>query len=191
MCSNPLTRTAYRQAGVSLIEVILFIVIVSVGVVGLMSVLNSSLLRSADPMLRKQALAVAEALLEEVEAMPFTDCDPDFYDPSTGTCTLVEAMGIEAGEVRGSLATPFDNVNDYNGFTLAGGGGQDIGGVVAVPAGYNATVTVALDAAFGVAGAFLPAADVLRISVTVTYNGGGDTLTLAGYRTRYAPNDMP
>jgi MSHA pilin protein MshD len=190
MCSDPLSARACRQSGISLIEVILFIVIVSVGVIGLMSVLNSSLLRSADPMLRKQALAVAEALLEEVEAMPFTDCDPDFFDPSTGICTLVEAMGIEAGEVRGALATPFDNVNDYNGFTLVGGG-TDIGGVVAVPAGYNATVAVAHDAAFGAAGAFLPAADVLRISVTVTYNGGNDTITLAGYRTRYAPNDMP
>jgi MSHA pilin protein MshD len=191
MCTDLLTRKVRRQSGISLIEVILFIVIVSVGVVGLMSMLNSSLLRSADPMLRKQALAVAEALLEEVESMPFTDCDPDGYDATAGTCSLVEAMGIEAGEVRGSLATPFDNVNDYNGFTLAGGGGQDIGGVVNVPAGYSATVAVAQDAAFGAAGAFLPAADVLRISVTVSYNGGNDSITLAGYRTRYAPNDMP
>jgi MSHA pilin protein MshD len=190
MCTDLLTGRTRRPFGFSLIEVMLFIVIVSVGVVGLMSMLNTSMLRSADPMLRKQALAVAEALLEEVEAMPFTDCDPDFYDPSTGTCTLVEAMGSEPGEVRGALATPFDNVNDYNGFTLAGGG-TDIGGVVSVPAGYSATVAVAQDAAFGATGAFLPAADVLRISVTVSYNGGSDSITLAGYRTRYAPNDMP
>lgn len=189
MCTDPMMGKGNRQAGISLIEVIIFIVIVSVGVVGLMSVLNSSMLHSADPMLSKQALAVAEALLEEVESMPFTDCDPDGYDPVAGTCALAEGMGPEAGEVRGSLTTPFDNVNDYNSFTLAGGG-TDIGGTVAVPAGYSATVTVAADAAFGAAGAFLPAAGVLRVSVTVSY-GGGDSITLDGYRTRYAPNDMP
>ncbi|MBZ0105782.1 MAG: type II secretion system protein [Sulfuricella denitrificans] len=178
------------QSGISLIEVIIFIVVVSVGVVGLMSVLNSSLKHSADPMLRKQALAVAEALLEEVELMPFTDCDPDNYDPVTLVCSLAEAMGPEAGEARGSLVTPFDNVNDYNGFALAGGG-TDIGGNVTVPPGYSATVTVAQDAAFGVAAGFLPAADVLRVAVKVDYNGGNESITLEGYRTRYAPNDMP
>ncbi|MFH2211245.1 MAG: hypothetical protein ABIJ01_06370 [Pseudomonadota bacterium] len=182
--------TSRCQSGISLIEVIVFIVVVSVGVVGLMSVLSSSMKHSADPMLRKQALAVAEAVLEEVTLMPFTDCDPDGYDPATGICTQVEAMGKETGEVRGSAATPFDNVNDYNTFEL-NAGDADIGGTVIVPAGYKATVTVAQDASFGVAGAFLPAADVLRISVTVVYFGGNDSITLEAYRTRYAPSDMP
>lgn len=196
----------YRQSGISLIEVVIFIVIVSVGVTGLMSILNSSLKHSADPMLRKQALAVAEALLEEVTSMPFTICDPNDRNAANASVALldatatdttkcwdnVEAMGPEAGEGRGSLATPFDNVNDYNTFTLAGGG-ADIGGSasVVVPPGYSATVTVAQDASFGVAASFLPAADVLRISITVSYNSGGDSITLEGYRTRYAPNDMP
>jgi len=190
MCTDPIMEGIRPQSGISLIEVIVFIVIVSVGVAGLMSVLNSSVLHGADPMLRKQALAVAEALLEEVESMPFTDCDPNGYDPVAGTCTLAEGMGPEPGEVRGSLATPFDNVNDYNNFNLPGGG-TDIGGSVVVPAGYSAKVSVTQDAAFGATGAFLPAADALRISVTVSYNGGGDSITLEGYRTRYAPNDTP
>lgn len=191
MCTE-ISRFRAGQRGISLVEVIVFIIVVSVGVVGLMSVLSSSMKHSADPMLRKQALAVAEALLAEVAAMPFTNCDPDFYDPLTGACTLAEALGPEAGEARGNLATPFDNVNDYHGANLAGGA-SDIGGAagVVVPAGYNATVSVAQDAAFGVAGSFLPAGDVLRISVTVTYNAGGDSITLESYRTRYAPTGMP
>lgn len=180
------------QLGLSLVEVIVFIVVVSVGVVGLMSVLSSSMKHSADPMLRKQALAVAEALLAEVASMPFTNCDPDGFDPATGSCTLAEGMGPEAGEARGSLAAPFDNVNDYDNFSLAGGG-TDIGGAggVVVPGGYAATVRVTPDASFGVGGAPLPAGDVLRISVTVAYNGGSDSISLDTYRTRYAPNGMP
>jgi MSHA pilin protein MshD len=79
-------------------------------------------------------------------------------------------------------------VNDYNTFEL-NAGDADIGGSVIVPTGYKATVTVTQDASFGVAGAFLPAADVLRISVMVDY--GADSITLEAYRTRYAPSDMP
>jgi MSHA pilin protein MshD len=152
-----------------------------------LAALNLATQHSADPLPRKQALAIAEALLEEVALMPFTDCDPDSYEPVAKTCTQGETMGPETGEARGSLTTPFDNVNDYNNFNLAGGG-SDIGGMVTVPAGYSATVAVAQDAAFGPAGSPLPAADALRIAVTVAYNNGNDSLTLAGYRTRYEPN---
>ena len=179
-----------RQSGISLIELVMFIVIVSVGVVGILSVMNVTTKSSADPQLRKQALAVAEALLEEVQLMPFTDCDPDGYNPPAA-CSQAEAMGPETGETRGALATPFDNVNDYNGFPLAGGG-ADIGSstTVTVPAGYSASVSVTPDNAFP-AVAPLGAANVLRIAVTVTYNNGGDSIVLEGYRTRYAPNAMP
>jgi MSHA pilin protein MshD len=52
----------------------------------------------------------------------------------------------------------------------------------AFPAGYAATVTIT-QAAFGPAGATVPAGDSLRIVVTVTY--GNDALTLESYRTRY------
>ncbi len=180
-----------RQSGISLIELVMFIVIVSVGIVGILSVMNVTSKSSADPQLRKQALAVAEALLEEVELMPFTDCDPDGYNPPAA-CSQPEAMGPESGELRGSLTTPFDNVNDYAGFTLAGGG-TDIGSSagVTVPAGYSAAVSVTQDNAFGPGGGTLAAADVLRIAVTVTYNSGRDSIVLEGYRTRYAPTAMP
>lgn len=184
----PASFTRRHITGLSLIELVIFIVIVSVAVVGILAALNLAAQHSADPLPRKQALAIAEALLEEVALMPFTDCDPDFYDPVAKTCAPggTETMGPETGEVRGSLTTPFDNVNDYNNFSLAGGG-SDIGGMVSVPAGYSAAVAVAQDAAFGPAGSPLPAADALRITVTVTYNNGSDSLTLAGYRTRYEP----
>lgn len=186
MCTSGLRR---HMAGLTLVELVFFIVIVGVAVAGILSVINITTRYSADPQLRKQALSIAGALLEEVEAMPFTACDPDSYDPATQACAPggLEAMGPEAGEIRGSLTTPFDNVNDYNNFSLAGGG-SDIGGLVTVPAGYSAAVTVAQDALFGPGGAPLPAADALRITVTVVYNNGNNSITLEGYRTRYEPN---
>jgi MSHA pilin protein MshD len=43
-----------RQAGISFIELIMFIVIVGIGVAGILSVLNVTAQKSADPMTRKQ-----------------------------------------------------------------------------------------------------------------------------------------
>jgi MSHA pilin protein MshD len=187
-----------RQRGVSLVELIIFIVVVGVAVLGVVGALRLGTAASADPMVQKQALAVAEAVLEEAQLQPFTYCDPD--DANAGTalsaadCTggasgpSDEArlpLGPEAGETRTSAATPFDNVSDYNGLVI-GPGITDIAGA-AIPGlgAYTATVAVANQALGAV-----PAADSLLITVTVT--GPGDTtVVLNGYRLRYAPNALP
>lgn len=182
------------QRGISLIELIMFIVIISVAVVGILLVMNVSTRASADPIVHKQALAIAESLLEEVELMPFTYCDPDDASAVSaqsavvggiGCATTVEAMGPEAGETRGSATNPFDNVNDYAGFSMAAGAVTDITGGAAV-GGYSAAVAVA-EAALG---ATVPATESLRITVTVT-GPDGVAVTLDGYRTRYAPRSVP
>ena len=190
-------RPGTRQSGLTLIELVMFIVIISVALAGIIGVFNLNTQHSADPMVQKQALAIAESVLEEIELMPFTFCDPDdaqadsatgaFIGP-TGCATTVEAMGAEGGETRYSATTPYDNVNDYNGFAMnAGSGGirditnTPVGGAGTLDA-YSVTVAVA-PAALGA----VPAADSLLITVTVT-GPGGASVVLDGYRTRYAPN---
>jgi len=186
-----------RQRGISLIELIMFIVIVSVALAGILTVMNVTTRASADPLIRKQALAIAESLLEEVELMPFTYCDPD--DPAAGLDTTVdttactapaggEALGPEAGETRYSAISPFDNVNDYHGFAMSGPNGiRDISDapVSGLLDGYSASVAVA-PASLGV----IAAADALLITVTVT---GPDNVPIVvdGMRTRYAPRTLP
>jgi MSHA pilin protein MshD len=59
-----------HQRGVSLLELIVFIVIVSTSLAGILTMLNSSVQHSADPMIQKQMLTIAEGLLDEVEQMP-------------------------------------------------------------------------------------------------------------------------
>ena len=179
--------TIKRQSGVSLIELIIFIVIVSTAVAGVLAVMNVTTQHSADPMLRKQAQAIAESLLEEIELQPFTYCDPDDANAATATsvadCSIPEAMGPETGETR--YSTPqFDNVNDYSGFTMSGINditNTAIGGLN----NYTASVAITQDG-----GSFsLPTDAVLKIDVTVS--AGNDSLTLTGYRFRYAPNAAP
>ncbi|MBS1170048.1 MAG: hypothetical protein H6R01_966 [Burkholderiaceae bacterium] len=182
-----------RQAGLTLVEVIMFLIILSVGVAGLMGVMNTMLKSSADPMLRKQALAIAESLLEEIELQPFTYCDPDDANAATATvaavgangcATTVQGIGPTAGETRYSETDRFDNVGDYGGFKMTG-----INDLTNTPigrlGGYNAEVKIEAVATGGVA-----ADDVLRIDVTVT-PPGSDAITLTGYRFRYAPRIAP
>jgi MSHA pilin protein MshD len=195
-----------KSLGLSLVELIVFIVIVGVAVAGVLGALNVSTRASADPVIQKQALAVAEAVLEEVQLMPFTYCDPD--DPQAATaqsaavgptgCTAaasVENLGAEATppygpETRLSVTTPYDNVNDYNTFSMTGM--TDISGNPITGLGaYTVVVGVAGQAfaAFG-GGRAIPAADSLLVTVTVT-GPGNTTAVLHGYRVRYVPNALP
>ena len=179
------TGASGRQRGVTLVELIVAIVIISVGIAGILSTFNIAVSGSASPLIAKQALAIAEALMEEVQLAPFTFCDPDDPLAETATpatvCTIPEAMGPEAGDAR-----PFDNVNDYNGFALPAI--TDVAGA-AVPylAGYTAGIVVTAVALNGIT---LASGDVLRITVSVTAPTA-EVFTLDGYRTRYAPNALP
>lgn len=185
MCTRP---GQSRQRGISLIELVIFIAIVGVALAGILAVLNATVGKSADPLPLKQAVAIAEALLDEVQLSAFTWCDPDDANVltatsaaigPTGCATLAEGIGPEAGDAR-----PFDNVNDYNGFSMAGI--TDLTGAAITGLGaYNASITVA-SAALGT----VPAGAALLITVTVT-GPGATNVVLSGYRTRYAPNSIP
>lgn len=182
--------TSRHQSGISLVELIMFIVIVSISLAGVIGVLNLNTSHSADPAVRKQAVALAESLLEEIELRLFTYCDPD--DPLAATagsaagCIMPEGLGPEtAGETRYSSTTPFDNVNDYHNFTM--NPVVDITGTpIASLAGYRATVTIS-NTALCAGAVCASSSDSLLISVRVD-GPGGFSVTLDGYRTQYAPN---
>jgi MSHA pilin protein MshD len=180
------------ERGLSLVELLVFIVVVGIAVTGVLSVYSQNARTSADPMVRKQAVAVAESLLEEVLAKPYTYCDPDDAQADTATSSAIgptgcattpEGMGAEGVEDRYSNLTPYDNVNDYNSFPVMTGirdlNGDNVDGL----GGYSATIQVQS------AGAFygIPDGETLLVTVTVT-GPGNHSVSLSGYRTRYAPN---
>jgi MSHA pilin protein MshD len=181
------------ERGLSLIELLVFIVVVGIAVTGVLSVYSLNARSSADPMVRKQALAVAESLLEEVLAKPYTYCDPDDANVETaqnasvgplGCATTPEGMGPESaqGESRTANLTPYDNVNDYAGFNM--NPITDLSGNGVGLSGYSASVQVQPPP---VPLPGIPAGETLLVTVTVT-GPGNHTVTLSGYRTRYAPN---
>jgi MSHA pilin protein MshD len=164
---------AARARGATLVEVVIFIVVISIAVSSILGLLSLAVGRSGDPLVIRQSLAAAESLMQEIMSQPYTAKDPD--DP-----TVDEAIGPEAGEARGSSSKPFDNVNDYDGLVLNGISNAD-GTAIAGLEQYNATVSVQ-----SVAMGAIVASEGLLVSVTVT-GPGGVPVTLHGYRARYAP----
>lgn len=198
MCTDRDTAGRRRLRGLTLVETIVSLLVISVGVIGVLSTMNAAIRFSAEPMIQKQMTAIAESLLAEVLHQPFTFCDPDdanalsakgAADCTGGAAGSQDKGGAPltspspAGEARnGAAGTQFDNVADYGGFSI--NPVTDVAGANAV-AGYAASVAIDRVGAsmFG-----LPAADdgaALRVTVTVTR--GGESFVLSGYRFRYAP----
>ena len=179
-----------RSLGLSLIEVVVFIVVLGIGIAGTVTLYGQLTVASVDPLVRKQALAVATSLLEEIQLRGFTFCDPD--DPNVYTapvppCTTAEAIGPEAGETR-YVDPRFDNVNDYHGFSMAGANIRDVTDTV-IPGltAYSVAVSVAEISAGELGADVTITADALRITVAVS-GPAGVNVSLQGYRLRYAPN---
>lgn len=148
------------QRGFTLIELIIFIVVVGVGMAGILSVMNTAVKSSADPMLRKQSIAIAESMLEEILLKEYTN-----------------ALGAQSGRANWNLVTDAHNysstgIKDPKDIPIAGLERYNISvRVVTATAADNAQL----------AGLTPPA---YRVAVTVT-DPGGTAVTLSGYKTSY------
>lgn len=185
-----------RQHGLTLPEIIIFIVVIGIALAGMFALFSQLTKQSPDPLVRKQALAIAQSLMEEIQLRGFTYCDPDDVDVYTATSTAgcattapndVEVIGPESGEGRyGTGPTAFDNVNDYHGFAMAAGNVRDITNTLIAGLGaYSASVQVATMT--GDLPSMLTSDDALLITVSVT-GPLNVSVVLQGYRLRYAPN---
>ncbi len=161
------------QRGISLIELIMFIVIVSVALAGILLVMNVTTKGSADPLIHKQAIAAAESLLEEIELQDFIA-----QDGTTHVC----ANGVGANCVPANRSTNYHVIMDYDGFNATGI--TSVNGVAVSGLGsYNASVAVS-GVALGTAPYQIQAGSAVLITVTVT-DPQGTQIAIDGYRTRY------
>ncbi|NDP40911.1 MAG: pilus assembly protein MshD [Rhodoferax sp.] len=92
--TKPHRRNGSR--GFTLIELIIFIVVVGAGLAGILAVSTNVVKSSADPMVRKQAMALADSILEEIVQKEYQDPD-----------------GVSGETTRDTM----DDVDDYNGKT--------------------------------------------------------------------------
>lgn len=101
-----------KQTGVTLVELVISIVILSIAMVALMSAFSNTMLNSADPLWRNKTLKLAQLYLDEILAKNYDHATPVGGIPfvTTPSCG---ALGPETGETRET----YNDVDDYNGLT--------------------------------------------------------------------------
>ncbi len=137
-------KPSSNTRGVTLVELIISMLIISISLAGILSVMNFTTGRSADPMIQHQAIAIAEAYMEEI---------------------LLQGYKNPDGGYTGSDRSRFDDVDDYKSLpdtVVRDQGGLDI-------PGYEVTVTVQ-----GPPTITLNEIEAKKITVTVTHSAIGD-----------------
>jgi MSHA pilin protein MshD len=148
-----------RAAGFTLIEMIIAIVIISVGLAGVLTAFNITVKSSADPLVRKQMLSIAEEMMEEI---------------------LLKPYAVSSGAISGCDRHLADDLFDYgSGYTDQPVCDID-GGSVGL-AGYTVSVSLQAENLTSTAAVSAPA---IRVTVTVNH-GATETLSLVGWRTDY------
>jgi MSHA pilin protein MshD len=151
-----------RVRGMTLIELVFAIVIISVGVAGVLQVYNNTVRNSGDPLANKQMLAIAEGMLEEVTLKPY-------------------AIVASTGSASGCNRSTFNDIWDYNNYATSSVICDVDGNTIAALAGYSMNVYVQADSStFSAVGVSAAA----RITVTVRY--GSRSLSLVSWRTNFA-----
>lgn len=154
-----------RQRGMTVVELIIAIVIVGVGLAGVLGALSKLAVTTANPMIEKQMIAIAEGMMEEVQLQPYT----------TATTTTIGAGSCARDQFQGTW--------DYNNYNTPRPICDTAGNAIAALAGYTVAVTVATEAAGSPVAAGVAAGQVSRITVNVTH--GSQNYQLQGWRTNY------
>ena len=154
MCNRP----GRGARGFTLVEMVIAIVVISVGLSGVLLAFNTAVRGSADPLTHKQMLAVAEEMMEEILLKPYATDDAP-------------------GAISGCNRANADDVRDYAAYSqpVCDIDGTPVDGLAA----YHVEVAVDTVAWQGVA-------NTLRITVTVSHDATSERLVLTGWRTDYA-----
>jgi MSHA pilin protein MshD len=151
-----LTRT--QQRGLTLIELVVAITIVAIAAAAVLGAMSTITARGAETMVRQQAIAIADAYLEEI---------------------LLQPVVPPAGAAVPTSRANFNDVDEYNGLLDVGAQDQ-FGNSLANLGGYTVSVSVVHTSALpGIA-----AANARRIDVAVT-DPNGVVVMLSGYRANY------
>jgi len=152
---------ARRAAGgFTLVELVISIVVLSIGVMGILLAISMMIRNSADPVVQYQTVAIAESYIEEIMGKSYpgsTPCPGTPFSPRANTVSICD----------------YNNLNqvptDQNGNSL----GLN-----------NYNVSVVIDTTAAVLGSLTSGSQVLRIDVLVTPPTGPGIL-FSAYRTNH------
>ncbi|HEY7774572.1 MAG TPA: type II secretion system protein [Marinagarivorans sp.] len=153
--------TPRLQRGVTLVEVIVFIVVINLAFVAVMQIYGQAVVNSVDPVVRVRATELARATLDEILARRFDENSPSGGIPACGTAEGEACLGIGAD-------TDYDDVGDFNGYSDA------------THPNYPVAVSVVN------AGGDLGLAPAMARKITVVVGmPDGNQVTLAAYKANY------
>lgn len=151
--------------GFTLLEILITIIVIGIAASSIMAVYISTVKTSADPLIQHQAIAIAEAYMEEIQLKSFAD-------PGG-----IESGGAEAGEIRST----YDDVQDYDDPSIDGAVADQNGASIAGLGDYTVTVGVSAAALSLITQA---SGNAMRIDITVDHPAI-DPITLSGFRANY------
>lgn len=149
-----------RSSGVTLIELIISIVIISIAITGIMMLFAGTTKTSADPMVRAQALAIAQSYMDEIIMQPW------FNDGAT--------IG----------RSHYNEIDDYNGITSGSAVEDQYGNPISSLAPYSVEVNVSVCSTSS-CGSQLSTVQAKKITVTVSHSKLGINVPLTAYRAKY------
>lgn len=151
--------------GFTLIEMVIAIVVLASAVSAILFAVAQNVSTSSDPMIKLQAIGIAQAYMEEAMLKPYNDPDGG----ETGSCEEGAASRLQ-----------FDDVADYDCINDTAGAIDQFGNALAGLEAYNVVVNVS------VASIGAPAITTRRIDVTVSHDVDTSiAMTISGYRASY------
>lgn len=182
-----MSRFKNSQLGVTLIELIIAIVIISIASVALLQGLGFQTTRNVDPLIQAQAQLIARNYLEEVQSRAFFDSAADPRLDPTLTQAAATTSVLDATQTGAPSRLAWDNIYEYDGFNSAPT--DETGTAISelssfqVSINIDASTSVTLGTLTNSATANCPA-QILLIEVTVL-DPRGQSMQLSGYRTSY------
>lgn len=176
-----------KQFGFTLIELVVAIVVLSIGATAFLTLINQATRKSIDPVIIQQANAIAQSYLEEIILNPF--CDPDLSNDCPAFCSASAGNACTVCTAAEANRSLYDDVCDYSNLNdFAGAVDRNLNPISGL-GDYNITVTVEDGSVSGPAilnTLSSSSNEVLRVDVNVTHDNI-PTLdyTLSGYRVNY------
>jgi len=109
---NGVCLNSSHQQGISLLEVIVFIVIVGIASAAIFKAYNYSLMHNADPMIQVRALELAQSKLDEILALKYDENTPSGGVPACSSTTDASAL-VCTNTADGNM----NDIDDYNGYS--------------------------------------------------------------------------
>jgi MSHA pilin protein MshD len=166
-----------RQQGVTLIELVFFIIIMGVVMSGVLTAMVASTQSSTDPLIMQQGISIAESYMEEILSKPF-------LDPYSVT-TSADINTVPVCPTAPSERRFYDNVCDYKGNIQDAVVSDQFDAPITGLESFSVTVTIDETKPWDIDAAHeISAGNVISVVVTVKHESFG-SLSLKGYRTRY------